>query len=367
MKNILIFSNPFGYGPTGKAIAVAISFKKRFPEYRVIFVGNEFSSQIVPEGIETFSIDERDENALFSYLSSFSTSQTIIFSSQNRFVVKISKSLNIPCAFLDGLAWFWKKIPDDHFLADIIFWLRYPGVVIPSQNKEKIVLVSGITGVVNSFDHYKNQILINISGSQNPLVPDLSFSYFNLFAFCLKKYIQTNNNNVTVTGGQKALDYLKKQFSSSDKINFQCLPHDIFIEKLSTCSHLITTAGQTATMEAYAYHTPVSFFLPMYLAHYSLTAFLSKYILNLEQLRWENYVSVNENISIFNEKEAIYEFEKYAELIWSNDVLKEKISQDFCNLINKVPVIDGQNSFIESLGTNGADEIVEFMANKFNI
>lgn len=51
-KTIVIFSNPFGYGPTGKAIAIAEAFIKS--GYKdILFAGNSFVQEIIPRHIKS--------------------------------------------------------------------------------------------------------------------------------------------------------------------------------------------------------------------------------------------------------------------------------------------------------------------------
>ena len=60
-RTIVIFSNPFGYGPTGKAVAIAKELLARDYLLDVIFAGGSFARGIVPHEIRCTDIDERNE------------------------------------------------------------------------------------------------------------------------------------------------------------------------------------------------------------------------------------------------------------------------------------------------------------------
>ena len=146
MKSILLFSNPFGYGPSGKLLSIAKYLIKNTTQTEVILCGSQYLLQIAGSEFRFILVEDRDEEAISKLLKSI-PNEKYVLSSQNRFAIKAAIKNNIPSAFLDGLAWFWNKFPDDHFLADIIFWLNYPNIKksIPEQFKDKINIIHGIT------------------------------------------------------------------------------------------------------------------------------------------------------------------------------------------------------------------------------
>src|SRR3989338_3660640 len=146
MKTVFIFSNPFGYGPSGKALSIAQYFQEHTANTNVCICGSQHMLGITGSKLQTIEVDDRCEEEIVAVLNSVSGDKYVI-SSQNKFAVKAAKRGNIPSAFLDGLAWFWTNIPADHFLADIIFWINYPRIraKIPINYKDKIVIINGIT------------------------------------------------------------------------------------------------------------------------------------------------------------------------------------------------------------------------------
>lgn len=372
MKNILIFSNPFGYGPTGKAIYVAEEFLRRYPLFNIVFVTKTFSKEIIPKNILINKINERDEFELENYLRKYKKEDTFIFSSQNRFPIKVANKLKIRCAFLDGLAWFWKEIPKDHFIADEIFWLNYPGMDNLREKlvdfKEKVFIIPSITDNKKILPlKIKNEILINIGGAQNPFKKNLQEKYLNLFGYLLYELSEKIKINIIISGSKLALNYIKKLYKFDKNIKFICMSHNKFINKLKEVKHFITTAGQTATLEAFSFKKPTSFILPMFLSQYGLTNYLEKYIDDIHQLKWSNYIKKGDSLLLMNEKESMQEIEKYSEYILNNSDLKKKILLDITKFIIEIPNIDNQNIFSTNVGINGAEKIVDILTKKWKL
>lgn len=361
-KNIVIISNPFGYGPTGKAIAIAKAFI--VSGYKnIIFAGNSFTQEIIPNSISTVNIDERNQNEIISFLKKIKN--PVVISSQNRFAIHAAKSLNIPCAFLDGLAWFWKDIPEDHFLADEIFWMNYPEInkKLPEHIKN-IHIVPAIIDVDHINDNKKDQILIHIGGCKNSLTDFFPKYYIEILANSLYQCLDAK---IVVTGGLEAIEFLKSLLKKYEKNRIICLSlkHGDFIRELSKSFHFISTAGQTATLEAFALGIPTSFLLPMNLSQLALTEVLDKYSAASQKVYWDSYFSKKIDLSLLDEKNAILKLNEYAKNIYNNQNLNKKLIFDLVNIINNIPDKNGQEKFIDHVGTTGANAIRDILIKKW--
>ncbi len=181
-KNILIFSNPFGYGPTGKAVSVASYISKKFKDCDVYMCGGDLVNSLKGDDQKYIKVDERSESSISNVISTIQGPKYII-SSQNRFAIRSAKKNNIPCAFLDGLSWFWEEIPAEHFSADVVFWLNYEKIQkkVPLEYKDKVFLIGGITEKVQKVrtNKKKDGTLVYIGGCTNPLT-DFPESYVRL-------------------------------------------------------------------------------------------------------------------------------------------------------------------------------------------
>lgn len=358
-KNIVIFSNPFGYGPTGKAIAIAEAFRTKNVA-NIIFAGSSFVREIVPGGIECLSVNERDDHEISEVLKKIENPYVV--SSQNRFSVRGAKVLGLPTAFLDGLAWFWKEIPADHLVADEIFWMRYPHIQnkIPSGTKN-IHLVGAVIDSKEK-DPNASQTLIHLGGCKNPFVETLPKMYLDILAEALSAL--NPSENIKIVGGAEAVGYLRKLGVPFKVVS---LKHDDFIHELSNTLHFITTAGQTATLEAFALGIPVSFLLPMNLSQLALTEVLSECNASDSQLEWSSYVEGANDLSSLTEREAIAKLSEYAGILKDDDKKRRAYQEDFLSMLERRPDNRGQQNFIKSVGVNGKEEIVDALIEKWDL
>lgn len=310
------------------------------------------------------SVDERNENEIVKVLKQIEN--PVVISSQNRFAIHAAKLLGIPSAFLDGLAWFWKEIPPDHLIADEIFWMNYPHIKdkLP-KNFNNIHIVPAIIDVKNNAEK-KDKILIHIGGCRNPLTEVFPKYYLDILISGLSNI--SNADKITITGGAEAVEYLKSLLSKEEsKINAISLKHHEFIHELSESKHLITTAGQTATLEAFALGIPTSFLLPTNLSQLALTNVLAEYDAAPQALYWDSYFPEKIDVTILSEKEAIVEFNKYAKEIHDNKKLSQDLNFDLTKIISTIPDQKGQSEFIEHIGFSGANAIKETLCAKWNL
>lgn len=358
-KTIVLFSNPFGYGPTGKAIAIANALRNRGVA-DLIFASGNFVAEIVPSGIRQVHVNERDIEDVKKLLSSIEN--PIIVSSQNRFAIKAGKELGVPTVFLDGLAWLWKEIPADHLIADDIFWMKYPGIEkrIPSIRKDTRI----VEAIVDASPNVERgeQILIHIGGCENPLVSEFPSAYLDI-TLKLAQSLPTSQKLV-ITGGKSAIEYLLQKKTGA---NISCvnLLHDEFIEELSRSSLFLTTAGQTATLEAFSIGVPTQFLLPMNSSQRGLTEKLKNLGIILKCLDWKEYVEMKIDLENADEKAAIQIFQQSAKDLLQDAESLARLSRDFKTMVFSSKDTVRQNAFIRSFGIRGAEQIADFIIDTY--
>jgi len=367
MKTILIFSNPFGYGPGGKAISIAKYISESSSHVKVVLCGNSHFRQMAT-GIDCKCIfremDERNENEILKILKSIKGEKYVI-SSQNRFAIKAAHENGIQCAFLDGLSWFWTRIPDDHFLADIIFWLNYPGIVnkIPQQFKDKIYVVHGITEKIAATEvRDKKGILMYIGGCKNPLTL-LPLNYLDLVAKLMSS-IDTTHTNIKLVSDFDSLAHLREVPSLLGIT--KKYSHSEFLSELATTNKFITNGGQTATIEAAGMGTSTSFFLPVNLSQYALIEKLSNSG-SFPSIVWRDYVKLPADILDYSEKDAITYFDAQ-----SREILKDKerfklLRDRFCTILSLQNDEVQQKSFLSDVGSTGAADVYRILKDKWGL
>lgn len=311
---------------------------------------------------QTVEVDERDEDAIFKLLQSM-RGNNYVFSSQNRFAIKAARRCNCPSAFLDGLAWFWQQIPEDHFLAETIFWINYKGLSekIPAQHKNKIFLVSGITEESNDpTPKTSKDVLFYLGGCKNPLAarPD---SYLTLTATLLKKFFAEEAIKNILTD-KESDEYLEKYPWMRGRV--KTLNHTDFLREVKRSPLLITNGGQTAATEAVALKTPIAFFLPMNLSQKALIDKITADDAGYPALKWENYITLPINLDDYSEKEALQYFDDLSKEVLSNHKAINNLCADFKELLSSRPDLP---EVLTALKSTGAGDICKVLRKKWQL
>ncbi len=362
-KSIIVFSNPFGYGPTGVAIPIINSLLEKIKDAEIIFAGSAFCLEIMSDvSIKKELINERDCDEIEKFLGKFDNPYVI--GSQNRFCIKVAKKLQIPCAFIDILAWFWKEIPNDHLIADEIFWIKFPGVErrIPNENNN-IHLVSGILRMPEKIICDKNNLTIHIGGAKYPPLNEIPYSYLNLLAKAINSLESDKHfSNIFFAGGLDSTDYIRTKIINK-KVVFV---NNDYIKRLSESIHLTTVAGVSSTLEAFSMDIPTSFLPALNLSHSALLRLLLINDCPCNYLDWNNYVEVDKRISEMCEREAIEKIKLYTKMVDEDLELSKKFIEDFTKMSYHVPDIAKQSKLIKSLGNTGGDEIIDILKDKWD-
>lgn len=363
MKNILIFANPFGYGPSGKALAIANYIYHNSKGVTIFLCGSAHLKSITPAVYNFIEVDDRDDKEILKLLNTIVSPQYVI-SSQNRFAIKAAKTKGIPCAFLDGLSWFWPVIPAEHFDADIVFWLNYPHIrgKIPDQYKDKLKIIHGIVDKENPIiKRSRKGILLYIGGCTNPLT-GLPTSYLDLVAHSISIF-KKNHVNIRVACDGNSRIYLQKYRNIRNLV--KTYDYCEFQEELKKSSLFITNGGQTATLEAVKAETPISFFLPINLSQFAL---INK-INNLLNLNWSKYINLPKNFLLdSSEKTAIETLNNASKRILDNQIKLESFSKDLLLLFKNSKKSKTTNFiFFNQLGMSGAEDIFNYLKEKWSL
>lgn len=363
MKTILFFCNPFGLGPAGKTINVAQYINAKTNNLNIIVCGCKHVLSIAGNDFHTIELNDRDVNDITSYINTI-PGDKYVFSSQNRFAIYAAKQCGIRSAFLDGLSWFWQTVPDDHYIADIIFWLNYPNISIkiPHNYRNKISIIPGIVDNFKLVPNSKRSgSMFYIGGCKNPLT-SLPHFYLDMIA---QIYNSTNLAKIKlmIAADEESVKYLSqypKLLSITKNFN-----HNTFIHALAKVSSLITNGGQTASIEAFNASTSISYFLPINQSQNALV----KSILSIDKyypcLQWEKYFQMPKNMNYLTEKEALEIYEDKSRTILNNQNLFNIVKNDFSHLIADrgfhAPTLFNQ------IGTNGSEEIFKILHEQWGI
>ncbi len=366
-KTIVVFSNPFGYGPTGNAIPILKSLSA-LKNTEIIFAGSGLCLEILPKEYRSHTLDERNEVEIEEYL--LTKSNVYVIGIQNRFCIRVAKKLGIPCAFLDILAWFWKEIPQDHLIADEIFWIRFMGIENKPEYSKKISIISGIveSTMHNASTPNQSSLLIHIGGAKYPVINGIVKNYLRLLSYGLNALARDNRYDVIYfVSSVDSVEYINTLITPSDVLKIGVMTRDTYLSTLNSCKNFLTTAGVSSTLEALYARKPTSFLLPINLSQMALTDFFESKGFETHKQIWEKFVSLGDNIRNMTEKEGIVRIEQYSADIVSSPILLQKYIDDFKLLSNTVPDTSNLNDIITYMGNSGSEEMFAILKNKWSL
>ena len=120
---IVCISNPFGFGPAGKIIALMEELAKRWRKGKIVYIASKLCQEILPGKLKSKVVvetaDERNEDVLKNLLVKYN--HPFVICVLNKTAIKVAKSLGLKAYFIDSLSWMWKKIPEEYLLADTYY------------------------------------------------------------------------------------------------------------------------------------------------------------------------------------------------------------------------------------------------------
>jgi len=360
-KNILIISNPFGFGPAGKAIAVANKLLSlEIKNFDVTFLTDNLSGEIVDKNIKHLRVDTRNEKNLRKTFGNFNN--PYIISSQNRFSIKVAQESLLPNVFIDGLAWLWNPVPPEHLIADRIYWPRMPWLDKKPNNK-RVKIINPIVGdlginIKSSKSAVRNQILISLGGIINPLTKEFPYLYLDLFCKMINK--AEIKERLIIVSSKGICEYIKKKINRNDTI-IDSLQREEFLKELSLSKKYVTNGGQTGILEAIKLQKPIGFILPSNLSQYQLIKQFTKYNLVKDAPLWRNFIDFNYP-KMMSEKKYLNELSNWTDKLLSNSRQLEKYVLFQQNVIKKGDRNIKKSLFFHKNG-DGAQDILDDLTN----
>lgn len=334
-KNLLFISNPFGYGPTGALIPVMQEFASK-TKYPITFLGSELCLELLKD-IEiggSFKIKEIDErNTLEIKKELLRTEEPYLISSLNRFAINAARSLNVPNALLDPLAWFWDKVPEGFEYTDIYLYNSFDKK-IKQLGKEsiKIPLITSSFRESSLAPRVKQNIVFNLGGLSNPLVVELPQNYLKVVHELIDKIPVFYKKDIIVAGGKKAIEYLR---ALEDEKNifpmYRSFPYEKFAKIISNAKLIITPAGMGVSFSSISLNKPTVIFLPENLSQERLSYIFKKNKTLDSILEWPN--RYKKQLNTISEKEYIRSVDKVSKKILNDKSQIKYLSSKLNNFI----------------------------------
>lgn len=363
-QKIILFSNPFGYGPTTTLIHIANELNNK-AEVELLVAGKdgglcqEIFDGNINNSVPWHDVDERDFESVKRFISKYPGCKVI--SILNRFSVMACKELGVSCALIDFLAWFWEEPADEYSFADIYF-TNYLGRKIHKINKNTfdIPIILGPIPERTETD----TVLINIGGSQNPLVEGIPFEYLSLFSEIINR-LDFGSMKVYIAGGKIATDFVRSKITNADYI-VGSMPHEQFLFLHARAKRFISLSGTNATFMSFALGVPTIFLLPQLLAHWKLSLLLKTNNIK-DVFIWEDYYPIERNTLHLSEKEIVPLTESFSKRALGNQSLLASIVLRIQNWLERPVDTTKQGEFIDRVGVKGEKVVVSTLIDKWKL
>lgn len=367
INSILLFSNPFGYGPTTTLLHIAEELAKRTSlpllaaGKRDGLCGEIFTTSSHPS-VVWHDLDERDYGQVKTFIAHHPN--TAVISILNRFCIQAAHELKVPNALVDFLAWFWDTPAAEYGFADLYFTNKL-GMQLPIVNAHTYdvpIILGPIPRRTHSTDPL---ILINIGGSQNPLVEGIPTDYLTLFSEIINRLDFGSSSDVYIAGGRAATDFVNQRLHNKT-YHVGPLAHEKFLALHARADRFISLTGTNATFMSFALQVPTIFLLPQLLAHWKLSLLLQNAGIT-DVLMWENYYQIDRKTYTLSEKELVPLTESLSRQTLNNNIKLSSIVTTVQNWLATAPNLMEQDRFIRQVGVNGEKELVSRLISEWNL
>jgi hypothetical protein len=267
VKNIGIYSIPFGYGPTGKALTIA-SFLDNAIKVNLFTYGAALSlaqnsnynvENCLSRNVCDWDTDALLQNAIFIVIMDFTVAKQLI-----------SKYPNLRVIFFDSLLWWRKSIENIPVCSCTYIAQDFPGTQeaanrMFSKNWKPYITGPIVKAYNKSIKSQQRIMLINYGGIESPHIKlGCNTNFHILMTKCLIETLKYFSFNIVFAGNASAIYNLKSIFRNHlHNIRFLALSHENFVYHLSLTKLLITTPGIETTYESFSMDVPTIFLPPL--------------------------------------------------------------------------------------------------------
>jgi len=318
LDTVIFVSNPFGFGPTGKLIAIMDTLTSKWSGH-VVFAASEQCQEPLgkdlKEKIEVTTISERDCDDLKEVYHRYPNALVIV--SLNRVATRIAKETGHVVFFIDSLTWMWGEIPSEYLLADKYYFYDIFGASSKTVGINHAIPILPILGHLPMKDTETGRVLIHIGGFVNPFSNGLAKDYLLLLWKAVSES-GAEGKKLTIAGGSAAIQFLldqQRDDTSSQSIELGTFEHSEFIQRMSRAERFITTSGSTAIFEALTMHIPIMFLPPTNLSQWRQAKLFRENGEVATGIDWEDILDLNVDLKTMSEARAVTEFENIAETV----------------------------------------------------
>ncbi len=290
----------FAFGPIGKLLTIADLLKKQGHE--LSFAGFGTSLQLAKNYPfnEIYEVDTENPKST-PYLEKIVMQTDLLISSMDLQSIVVAKKLKRRSVYIDCLFWFWEFIPEPLF--DVDLYIRERSIKDEKDNRNeleygfKIKNLYSVPPIIPQMRARtrKPYALISYGGGEAThwYQFGLDTSYPIIMTGILSRYVDWNDfKRVIITTSKKIVDDLSVKFNDAKFEFTTCSSHSGFLDEMTQCEIILTTAGLVTTQEAYQSKTPLIYLPPSNDSHYIL----------LDELREQGFAQQSVHLADFMPK-----------------------------------------------------------------
>lgn len=281
-RKILIYSIPFGFGPTGKAIILANYLRKIHDVKISTFSHSLHLLKKSTYGVDVFDCHSRNveewDNSLFENVDTFIS----VMDLQAIRLVK-TKYPHIKTIFIDSLL-SWRldeslnQLLEDTKFVDCYIAQYFPGIedqILQTKYHENIHVVAPLLDKNFTLEYkvrnnnsncpteqVSDSLLIHYGGLSSPVIDfDRCLPFLEKTTEIIIKEFH-KSMRLIFAGNIKLMKYLRVVFNQFPDVEFDCFSHSDFQEVLSQAKAYITTPGVESSYESFFWKKPTVFLPP---------------------------------------------------------------------------------------------------------
>ncbi len=265
MARILMFAEPFGFGPAGSLMLLRNLINNKEHKWR--YLGANYTDEIVNRvKFDKVKLLDANEMYKFEHIGKELDWAQVIISGTDFEVVRHACTLHKKVVIFDPISWYWKKFPLFYDKDMLYICQNFTGVEerINSLSQEiKANFVISAPPIYKKRENNrvkKGQVLVNMSGFYNPVHVLDAYPEFVLGCFVDALKLSDGWDNIIFTGNRQVIEKLNPN-SLKRGFKFNTFSHQDMLSQIAQSALFFTTPGLNSCLEAFAYGTP-TFFLP---------------------------------------------------------------------------------------------------------
>ncbi len=362
---IALCAAPFGYGPVAKALFVAQELVRRGIE--TWFVGYGIAAELARRtSLFTRHLEcvPGDEAAV----SAFRDCAAVVVVMEPEWAA-MAKQSGRPFFVVDSLFWMWDEVPREFLDAELYFVQDFVGVRERAESLPfRPSVVGPIVGVRDDTARDRGGIVLNFGGFENPFRSAADNAHYLDFvgsALLSPSFLSAAGRPVVCIGGEGCIRYLAERFDAPG-VEMRSVSHEEADALTDRAGKIYTAPGLTTIMRAFSAGVPAFFLPPQNYSQWLILHRLRERQLAPHALHWVDCLGRDEVSERMPESESVPLVQKLIREVTSQPAAREEMAVQLALTlqVDRASLAEAQQHFARSLGSNGAETIVDALVQR---